>query len=109
METKIATNIETQTFYSILRYLNKNNWKLKIEYDDRIFDKGIDFDFYQFNKNGEIILCAWSNWFEGEIKATQEVLNLLSNHFNFQINFGESEYLENENIIEEMKNLLKFY
>ena len=109
MEVKIATSIETKTFYSIIAFLKKENWKLKIEYDDKIFDKGIDFDFYQFDKNNETIQLAWSNWFEGEIKAKTTHLNLISNHFNFQLMYGEPEYLCNPKIEEELKMLLKFY
>ena len=93
METRIATSIDTTTFYSIIKFLEKNKWKLKIEYDYRIFDKGIDFDFYQFNKNEQTIQLAWNNWIEGEIKAGTTLLNLISNHFDFQLIFGEPEYL----------------
>lgn len=109
MEVKIATSIETKTFYSIIAFLKKENWKLKIEYDDKIFDKGIDFDFYQFDNNNETIQLAWSNWFEGEIKAKTTHLNLISTHFNFQLMYGEPEYLCHPKIEEELKKLLKFY
>src|SRR5690606_23135590 len=94
METKIATNIETEIFYSIIKFLKKNNWKLSVEYDDRIFDKGVDFDLYMFTKNDEQILLAWNNWFEGEIKATQKTLDEIADHFEFSLKFGEPEYLQ---------------
>lgn len=106
METKIATNIETKIFYSIIKFLEKSGWKLIFEYD--VFDKGIDFDLYQFTKNNEQILLAWDNWFEGEIKATTKTLDEIADHFRFTLKFGEPEHLQKTNIIEEMKILLKF-
>lgn len=108
METKVATDIETSKFNAIINYLKKNKWKLTIEYDDRIFDKGIDFDLYEFSKDEEKILLVWSNWFEGEIKATQKTLNQIEEYFKITFKFGDAEYLKNSNIIEEMKDLLKF-
>ena len=105
---KIATDIETSKFNAIIDYLKKNGWKPTIEYDDRIFDKGIDFDLYEYCKNEEKILLVWSNWFEGEIKATEKTLNEIEEHFKITLSFGVSEYLKNPKIIEEMKDLLKF-
>ena len=62
MELKIATDIKTETFYSIIKFLVKNGWQIFAEYDDRIFDKGIDFDFYQLNKDEEKILLVISTF-----------------------------------------------
>ncbi len=106
---KIATNIETDNFYSIVKFLKKNDWKLIAEYSDEIFDKGIDFDLYQFSKNNETILLVWNNWTEGEIKATKKILNEIAEHFNIIFKFGEPEYLHQPDIINGMINLLKFY
>lgn len=106
--TKIATNIETGVFYAIVGFLKENGWKLTIEYDDRLFDKGIDFDLYQFTKNNEQILLAWNNWFEGEIKAAPETLNEIATHFGFALNSGAPEYVQQPDIIEAMKSVLKF-
>ena len=108
MKTKIATNIETDIFYSIIKFLKKNDWKLTIEYSDEIFDKGIDFDLYQFERNNETILLVWDNWGEGEIKATTEALNEIAKHFKIILKFGKPEYLHKPDIIDEMKYLLKF-
>jgi hypothetical protein len=77
METRIATNIETELFYSIIKYLTKTNWKITIEYSSELFDKGIDFDFYQLENNEDKILFAWTNWFEGELKATTENIQII--------------------------------
>lgn len=70
----IAIGINTDIFYSILKFLRQNKWRLDLEYDEKMFDKGIDFDLYQFSKDGEIILLVWDNWFEGEIKASKKRL-----------------------------------
>jgi hypothetical protein len=107
-EVKIATNIETDIFYSIIEFLKKNNWNLIAEYDENIFDKGIDFDFYQFCKDDETTTLAWNNWFEGEIKASDKVLNEISERFKISFKFGEPEYLQKPNIVDEMKSLLNF-
>ena len=90
METKIATNIETGIFYSIIKFLKKNDWKLTVEYSDEIFDKGIDFDLYQFKRTNETILLVWDNWGEGEIKATTETLNEIAKHFKVILKFGKT-------------------
>jgi len=51
---------------------------------------------------------VWNNWFEGEIKARTETLNEIAKHFKIILKFGEPEYLHKPDIIDEMKNLLKF-
>ncbi|UEG49531.1 hypothetical protein LK994_12895 [Ferruginibacter lapsinanis] len=108
-ESNIATNIETNIFFSIVSFLKENGWKLTAEYDENIFDKGIDFDLYQFSKNNETILLVWNNWFEGEMKATKKTLNEIETHFKIVLQFGEPEYLHKPDIINDMKDLLKFY
>lgn len=108
METNIATNIETSLFYSIIEFLKENGWKLAAEYDEDMFDKGIDFDLYHLGKNGETVLLVWSNWFEGEIKATAEILNEIAQHFTANFNFGEPEYLNRPDFVKEMENLVTF-
>lgn len=108
LEYAIATNIETNIFYSIIKFLNENGWKLAVEYDENIFDKGIDFDLYQFSNDNETILLAWNNWFEGEIKATIQTLNEISERFKISLKFGEPEYLHKSDIINEMKCLMHF-
>ena len=76
---------------------------------DEIFDKSIDFDFYKLAKNEKIILFAWDNWFEGEIKAEIEILKELAVQYKFDLNFNEANFLQDEYITERMKNLLKFH
>jgi hypothetical protein len=108
MEIKIATNVETEIFYAVIKFLKKSSWVLTAEYDERIFDKGIDFDLYRFEKDKETILLAWNNWFEGEIKATTKKLDEIAKHFNLTLEYGIPEYLHEQNIINDMKPLLKF-
>ncbi len=115
METRIATHIETKLFYSIIKYLSKRNWyfskpkwKITIEYSPKIFDKGMDFDFYQLENNEENILFVWTNWFGGELKATTKNIEIIEKKFGVSFEFGAPEFLHNTNIIEDMKELLDF-
>lgn len=104
MNEEIATNIETELFYSILKHLIKSGWKTAIEYD--AFDKGIDFDFYELKFNDTSIWLAWCNWFEGEIKAPKLILDEVEKTFDTKFEFGIPAHL-NENIPAKYKSLLK--
>lgn len=108
IETRIATGIDTEIFYSIIKYLIKMEWRVSAEYSTNLFDKGIDFDLYRLEKNGETILFAWTNWFEGEIKSSSTLIEYMEQEFNTKFKFGEPEHLNNEKIIGEMKELLDF-
>jgi len=107
MEIKIATNFNTEIFYAAIKFLKEKGWELTAEYDDKMIDKGIDFDFYRFEKDNGAILLAWSNWFEGEIKATAKKLDEIAKHFNLTLTYGAPEYLNKQNIINDMKPLIK--
>ena len=107
METKIATNIDTDVFYAVINFLKENSWKLTAEYDETLFDKGIDFDFYRFEKDNETVLMVWNNWFEGEIKSTSKTLDEIAGHFKLILTYGAPEYLHKPNIIGDMKGLIK--
>ncbi|OBY65981.1 hypothetical protein [Polaribacter vadi] len=102
-EQIIATDIETQIWYSIIKSLKKDKWKITAEYNQ--FDKGIDFDLYELKKNEEKILFAWDNWLEGEIKCSKERITILENDFGIKFKFGEPEHLT-VNIIEKFNTLL---
>ena len=108
MEIKIATNIETNLFYSILKYLKKNKWTLVAEYKKEIYAKGIDFDLYQFEKKDQIITLVWNNWDEGEIKASSIVLKEIAKHFDITFKYSKSEYLFNSNLLNELGILIKY-
>jgi hypothetical protein len=107
-EIKIATNIDTKIFYSIFLYLKNDRWKILIEYSDLLFDKGIDFDFYELGKENDRLQFAWSNWFEGEIKGDIHLLNEFSRFFNITFEYNNPEYLNRPNLINELKPLLTF-
>lgn len=108
METKIVTGIDTALFYSMIKYLTETGWRISLEYSPKLFDKGIDFDLYKLDKNGETILFAWTNWFEGELKASSTLIEHIAQRFSTTFNFDEPAYLNRENIVEEMKALLDF-
>jgi len=66
----IATGIETSLWSKILHDCIAHGWHIAHEYDG--FDKGIDHDFIFLKRNADEMYFGWSNWFEGEIKCTQE-------------------------------------
>lgn len=107
MQDKIAINIDTSTFYSVINFLKDNDWKLIAEYRNDIYDKAIDFDLYQFKKEAEIITMVWDNWDEGAIKSSEKNLLSISNQFNLSLQFQEDHYLRNEKLIKEMGILIK--
>lgn len=104
MSVKIATGIKTELWFLIVEYLKNENWSIVNEYN--LFDKGIDFDLYEFKKNNDKILMAWDNWMEGELKCTDENFMKLEKYFNTQFSFekGDKLYLSIPEII---KNYLK--
>ena len=103
MSTRIATGVGTENWYSLVEYLKNDGWKLTAEYNQ--FDKGIDFDLYEFKKGNKKILMAWDNWFEGEIKCEMELVKDLELRSNSKFKFGTPEHLS-VNILEKLKNLL---
>ena len=99
MEKLIATDIKTEDWYSIIESLKKDGWEVTTEYNQ--FNKGIDFDLYELTQNREKIIFAWDNWFEGEIKCTEQRMRNLETTFKF----GKPEHLSH-NLIDKMKSLL---
>ena len=106
MHDKIAINIETSVFYSIITFLKQNDWILISEYRNDIYDKAIDFDLYQFKKETEAITLVWDNWEEGAIKSSEKNLLLISKKFNLKLEFQEDHFLNNEKMIKEMGELI---
>lgn len=107
--TLIATKIETNIFNRIIEFLHDNNWKLVAEYDFKLFDKGIDFDFYQFIKDTTDVLLTWNNWTEGEMKTTKATIDEMVLHTGIQFQFGDPEYLHQKDIMDKMDPLSKYY
>lgn len=102
---KVATNIETDLFYSIVEFLKQTNWKLISEYSENMFDKGIDFDLYDFKKGREIILMHWNNWEVGEIKASINILDEIEAHFKTKFSYGKPSYLRETIITKLIKKI----
>ena len=103
MKKLIATSVETKIWYSIIETLKKDGWEVATEYNQ--FDKGIDFDLYELAQKGEKILFAWDNWFEGEIKCSEQRMRDLENTFGIKLKLGEPKHLS-LNLIDKMKSLL---
>lgn len=106
MDGSIATNIQTETFNLLLQHLKKESWKITAEYGG--FDKSIDFDFYELQKGDTAISLAWSNWFEGEVKASNLVLAELEKDLGIKFQFDEAEHL-NQNVFKKYSGLIKIY
>jgi hypothetical protein len=99
----IATSIETKLWYEIIEKYKLRDWIVTTEYEQ--FDKGIDFDLYELKKGNEKILFAWDNWFEGEIKCSEERMKMIEGEFNAKFKFGKPEHLS-INLLDKMKSLL---
>jgi len=84
---KIATDIKTDDWNRIIQGLIEEKWKVVKKYD--AFDAGIDFDFIELAKNGEKIQFGWSNWEEGEIKCSVELIETLQKKFSISFKFGK--------------------
>ena len=104
---EIVTGIPTEIFYSIVTFLKNSKWKLFVEYSG--FDKGIDFDLYQYAMDSETILMAWDNWLEGEIKTSHDNIIWLSGIFEFRKECIDPTYLTNISLMTDLKNLLHYY
>lgn len=91
---KIATNIKTELWNDIVHQLINNNWTCTFKYDN--FDAGIDSDFIILEKEQEEILFGWDNWFEGEIKCTEQRMREIENLVDVNLTFGETVNLKPE-------------
>lgn len=105
----IATNIETEQFYGIIKLLKSSGWKLVAEYSHHLYDKGIDFYFYQFIKDTRAILLSWNNWTEGEMKTTEATIHEIALQTGIQFQYGDPEYLHQDDIMKQMHPMLKYY
>ncbi|MFK8265378.1 hypothetical protein [Capnocytophaga cynodegmi] len=108
-EIHIATNISTEIFYKIVDFLKENNWKLTAEYNPEIFDKAIDFDLYQFEKENKTIQMAWDIWFQGEIKATSSAFKILLSHLKYEFKYGTSIHFYKDIFHKKSSLLIKYH
>lgn len=89
---KIATDVKTADWNSIVEGLREDGWKMSNKYLG--FDAGIDYDFLVLRKGENSIEFAWGNWFEGEIKAEEELLQMIQEKFTLRFSFGEATLLD---------------
>ncbi|MDR0228501.1 MAG: hypothetical protein LBI72_05485 [Flavobacteriaceae bacterium] len=91
LSPQTAISISTADWNRIIDYLKDHHWKLKKQYLG--FDKGIDYDFYHFQKEKQDVKLAWCNWFEGEMQTSSSLFNLISTDLSLSFLFGEAEHL----------------
>ena len=84
---KIATEIKTEEWNRVIKGLIDEGWEIKMKYDE--FDAGIDFDFLILKKDKNKIEFGWDNWVEGEIKCSDELMDMIQEKFTIKFNFGE--------------------
>jgi hypothetical protein len=87
----VVTRIETNLWNEILTDCISQGWQIVHEYDG--FDKGIDSDFIYLMRSNEEMFFGWTNWFEGEIKCTEEQRILLEQRFKLIFSVHEPEQL----------------
>lgn len=61
------SGISTDIGEQLIAELKDRGWKVVKEYSRLAFDKGIDYDAYSLQRNGERVECVWDNWTEWEI------------------------------------------
>ncbi|WP_196161732.1 hypothetical protein [Reinekea sp. G2M2-21] len=84
-----ATRIDTELGNIILETLVKSKgWRVHSQYDQTAFDKGIDFDSYLIEKDGNKLKFEWTNWFEWEIVGDKSTMTQLSQEFEFNLVLG---------------------
>lgn len=87
----VVTRIETGLWNRILKDCLSQGWHVVHEYDG--FDKGIDTNFIYLKRGSEEMFFGWTNWFEGEIKCTEEQRAHLEQRFNVTFAVHEPEHL----------------
>lgn len=93
---KIATDIDDELFYDIKEFLENDGWHIVNEYP-LIFDKGIDVDYYVLTKHGQTIFMHWDIYFKGEIKAEQQLFDVIAQNMGCVFVFGQPVNLNDSN------------
>ena len=70
---KSIKSIKTQAGHNLMKALEENGWMLKSEYKNFV-DKGIDYDFYIFQKGKSKVKLEWDNWSEWQVLGNERVL-----------------------------------
>lgn len=84
---KVAINIKTEDWNRIIAILTDDNWKVRAKY--RGIDEGIDYDYLLLYKKPNAITFGWTNYFEGEIKCTDQLFDYLVKKFGMPFSYGE--------------------
>lgn len=87
-----AINIKTEVWNSIIESLLEDGWIVRLKYNG--FDAGIDHDYLELRKDKMKIEFGWDNWFEGEIKAEQELMSQIETQLNLKFQYGEPHNLK---------------
>ncbi|MCH5721202.1 hypothetical protein [Niabella hibiscisoli] len=85
---KVATGVKTEDWNRIIRTLTRDGWKVRSKYAG--IDAGIDNDFLILSKGAEQIRFGWTNYFEGEIKCSDSLLEYLSEKFGIKFIYGDA-------------------
>lgn len=59
---------------NLLLYLKNQKYKIKNNYPNGAFDKGIDFDSYIVMIDDQEVLFEWTNWFEWSVSSLPGIL-----------------------------------
>lgn len=81
-------HIETAIWEKAIALLKGEGWIVVDEYFN--FDKGIDFDRIVLEKDGERIIFAWDNWFEGEIYCSADRMRMIEQAVRTTFSRGET-------------------
>lgn len=92
----VLPRIETSLWNNIRKECIAAGWQIALEYD--AWDKGMDHDFVHLKRDNEEMYFGWSNWFEGEIKCTEEQRAEMERQFNVGFSTLEPEALTDNRI-----------
>ena len=69
-------NVETETWHRVIEDLEAQGFAEVYRYGG--MDAGIDYSRFDLkNRAGELVVCEWDNWAEGEIRGAPERLETL--------------------------------
>jgi hypothetical protein len=79
----LIENIPTEVFNGILDCLLDEGWEAAFVYDG--IDAWIDYGMVELSKGGVKLLFEWTNWFEGVVCGSQNVIQELAERFDLKI------------------------
>lgn len=78
----IIEDIPTDIFNRIVTDLREDGWITVSEYDG--MDAWIDYGRIVLQKEKSSLLFEWTNWFEGSVEGTNELLRSLQEDYGLQ-------------------------